>query len=164
MILQSHKMLAAVIIGLLLLVTAAVTMAEDFVNDGRLNAAFHMGGSAIYCVDEYFTVSNVYTKGGIRVLGANGQQELFVSFIAILGAGEPPVVDTLLGTGRNAYGPLNLWRMTSGEFVLSGVDEHGKEYFFYFSTCEPQLPNTDTNAGDVAGSNNDKSESIPLSG
>ncbi len=46
-----------------------------------------------------------------------------------------PLVNTLLGEGMGPYGPLQLYRLTSGEFSLVGYEEPGKQFQFIWKGC-----------------------------
>jgi len=108
--------------------------------DGRINQIAHLGGAVLYCVDQNFNPANRYDEGGIRLLDSDGQQLLFVPAAEIAAAGASPSENTVLGVGESAFGPVTLYRLTSGEFHLSGFDEHGKLYAFLWEGCGPVGP------------------------
>jgi hypothetical protein len=109
-------------------------------SDGRINQIAHLGGAALYCVDQNFNPANRFDDGGIRLLDSDGQELLFVPAADIDAVGAAPSENTVLGVGESAFGPVTLYRLTSGEFHLSGFDEHGKLYAFVWQGCGPVGP------------------------
>ncbi|MGL4649983.1 MAG: hypothetical protein ACRC1H_11285, partial [Caldilineaceae bacterium] len=63
--------------GLALILVSGLVMVAAQETDGRVNPVEHVGGAAVYCVDETFTPAANWSDGGIRVLDANGQELLF---------------------------------------------------------------------------------------
>lgn len=105
-------------------------------DDGRLNQVHHMGGAAIYCVDLTGAPTMDYREGGLRVTDDNGQEMLFIPAATIDAIGPAPAQNTLLGqTERMWYGnvPIAVYRLSSGELQMNGMDEHGKLVEFIFS-------------------------------
>lgn len=145
---------AGILISLILITGILIANADDgvgYANDGRLNAIFHMGGSAIYCVNRYLDPTSSYDDGGIRVLSINGQEQMFVPASKIAETGDHPAVDTMLAESTNAYGVLRLFRLTGGEFMLNGIDEHGNPFWFIFKDCLPQGPAVSGSSGGGGG-------------
>ncbi len=107
--------------------------------DGRINETALLGGAAIYCIDATNQPAANYGGGGIRVLEAEGlpmggEELLFVPDTRIDDV-DVPLVNTLLGEGTGPYGPLQLYRLTSGEFTLVGYEEPGKQFQFTWKGC-----------------------------
>ncbi|MBE2182731.1 MAG: hypothetical protein IAE89_04830 [Anaerolineae bacterium] len=104
--------------------------------DGRINEVDHLGGLAVYCVDAHMNPASAYNAGGIRVLDGNGDEVLFVTHETIVEV-DIPETNTLLGEANAAYGTLALYRLTSGEFQINGVDEFSKLFEFIWRECTP---------------------------
>lgn len=105
-------------------------------SDGRLNQVHHMGGAAIYCVDLQGRPTMDYREGGLRVTDNTGQEMLFIPAATIDEVGTAPAQNTLLGqTERMWYGnvPIAVYRLTSGELQMNGMDEYGKLVEFIFN-------------------------------
>ncbi len=124
--------------GLCLIVFTAILLVQATVaaSDGRINEVDHLGGMAVYCVDENKNPDTHYTDGGIQVLDQDGGEVLFVSNETIVDV-DVPETNTLLGEADLFQGPLSLYRLTSGEFQLNGVDEHSKPFEFVWEECTP---------------------------
>lgn len=138
----------------LLLVTALVLsslmIAAAQPTDGRINQIAHLGGAAVYCVDENFNPSNNYGDGGIRVLDIDGQELLFVPAAEIDAAGEFPAEPVVLGEASGPYGPMTLYLLPNNDFQLNGVDEHGKEFAFPWRGCAGVGPAAPASVGTSA--------------
>jgi hypothetical protein len=132
----------------LLLIAVVPALADDPTNlpdgyhdqgvvhdDGRLNQIHHMGGAMIHCVDATGHPTMDYHEGGLRVSDDHGQEMLFIPAATIDEIGPNPAQNTLLGqTERMWYGnvPIAVYRLTSGELQMNGMDEHGKLVEFIF--------------------------------
>lgn len=132
----------------LLLIAVVPALADDPTNvpdglidqgvvhgDGRLNQIHHMGGAMIHCVDASGNPTMDYHEGGLRVSDDTGQEMLFISAVTMDEIGPTPAVNTLLGqTERMWYGnvPIAVYRLSSGELQMNGIDEHGKLVEFIF--------------------------------
>jgi hypothetical protein len=128
------------LLGLALIVVSGLVMVAAQSGDGRVNPAEHVGGAAVYCVDSTFTPADHWSDGGIRVLDANGQELLFTPAADIIAGGDPPTETLQVGSGANAYGGLTLFYRPDSKFVLTGVDEHGKDFEFVWGGCGYTLP------------------------
>lgn len=124
----SFVVLAALLFSSLMLVAAQET-------DGRVNPVEHVGGAAVFCVDAEFNPAAHWTDGGIRVLDAKGQELLFAAAEVIQNAGDTQSEPVLVGTGANAFGPLELYLLPNESFQLSGTDEWGKAFDFVWGGC-----------------------------
>ncbi len=142
--LQSNRRTAPLILGALVIVVllfGGLMLVAAQETDGRVNAVEHVGGAAVYCVDENFEpAADNWSDGGIRVLDAQGQELLFAPAADIIAAGDPPEETVLVGEGANAYGPLTLYYMPNSKFQLNGIDEHGKDFEFIWGGCGYQAP------------------------
>jgi len=121
-------LLATLLFSSLMLVAAQET-------DGRVNPVEHVGGAAVYCVDADFNPAPYWNEGGIRVLDARGQELLFTPAEDIQNAGGEPGEPVQVGSGANAFGPLELWLLPKGTFQLNGTDEWGKAFEFVWGGC-----------------------------
>jgi hypothetical protein len=128
----------ALVVALVLVSSLMLVAAQE--TDGRVNPVDHVGGAAIYCVDETFTPAANWNDGGIRVLDAAGQELLFAPAADIIAAGEPPEATVAVGSGANAFGGLTLYVRPDTKFVLTGVDEHGKDFEFVWAGCGYSMP------------------------
>jgi hypothetical protein len=130
-------LVAVMLFGGLLLVAAQET-------DGRINTVEHVGGAAVYCVDQNFAPASDWHNGGIRVLDADGQVLLFAPADEIIVAGDPPEETLMVGEGANPFGPLTLYFRPDSKFQLNGTDEHGKAFLFVWLDCgslpQPGVP------------------------
>jgi hypothetical protein len=106
-------------------------------DDGRINLVEHLGGRAVYCVDENKQPDVHYDQAGILVLSSTGAEELFVSNARVVEVGEP--AETTLLSEANG---LALYRLGGSPwyFQLNGVDEHGKEFAFQWLECDRSAP------------------------
>ncbi len=125
--------LGALVLAVLLFGGLALVAAQE--TDGRVNSTEHVGGAAVYCVDQNFDPATDWHNGGIRVLDANGQELLFAPAADVIAAGDPPEETVMVGEGANAYGPLTLYFMPNSKFQLNGTDEHGKDFEFVWDGC-----------------------------
>jgi hypothetical protein len=128
----------ALLVSLWAVLVAGVVFVSAQTNgrlDGRINInPLNLGGSSVYCVDQFFRPSDWYATGGIRVLGPTGQEQLFVTD-DVIDQVDIPAVITLLGTGANEYGPLELYRHPNRDFRLTGFDEFGKPWEMIWQGC-----------------------------
>ncbi|MBL8145877.1 MAG: hypothetical protein JNL34_05780 [Anaerolineae bacterium] len=124
----SVVVLMALLFSSLMLVTAQET-------DGRVNPVEHVGGAAVFCVDADFNPAAHWTDGGIRVLDAEGQELLFAAAEVIQNSGRTPGEPVQVGTGANAFGPLELLLLPNESFQLNGTDEWGKSFEFVWGGC-----------------------------
>lgn len=127
-----------IVVGLIVLATvffSSLMLAAAQETDGRINPVEHVGGAAVFCVDANFTPSDQWNEGGIRVLDAHGQELLFASADVIHQADLESGSPVLVGTGANAYGPLELFVLPSTNFQLNGTDEWGKSFEFVWGGC-----------------------------
>lgn len=105
-------------------------------DDGRINLVHHLGGDAVFCTGANNVASDSYVNGGIQLLNSNGQQLFFVPAATIDAVPEMPLVDTRIAQGWGTFGPVELWRLTNGNFSLVGQDEHSKPFSFQWTACE----------------------------
>ncbi|MFN8378012.1 MAG: hypothetical protein U0452_05010 [Anaerolineae bacterium] len=136
-----------IVVGLIVLATllfSGLMLASAQESDGRVNPVEHVGGAAVYCVDENLAPAAHWSDGGIRVLDAHGQELLFVPAADIEAAGDPPEEPVLVGTGANAFGTLQLIVLPNSKFQLNGTDEWGKSFEFVWGGCgyTPESPVT----------------------
>ncbi|MBC7811503.1 MAG: hypothetical protein H7175_10165 [Burkholderiales bacterium] len=123
------KSLVSVLVIIMMLMSAVVVSADG---DFRINLVAPLGGTAIYCVDSLgFATDRYGNNGGISVQHL-GEVTFTVSQNTIDTVGIP-AQNTLLGEGSNIYGPIALYRLTSGEFQVNGNDETGKLFEFIFT-------------------------------
>jgi hypothetical protein len=131
-------------LGVFALVFAVVAIAalsgvmatQALEDDGRINLVHHLGGDAVFCTGANNIASDSYVNGGIQLLSASGQQLFFVPAATINAVPEMPLVNTRIAQGWGTFGPVELWRLTNGDFTLVGQDEHGKPYNFQWTGCE----------------------------
>jgi hypothetical protein len=132
------------IVGFILLTVGTIVLAQQ--SDGRVNPNTHVGGDALYCVDENYapTLQLPLTEGGFRLLNKNGQELWFVpaadvaAALAIATPGGSPV---LIAAEAGSYGATELYTYKGGAgevyFVFIGFDEHGKSNSLTFRSCVP---------------------------
>lgn len=128
------------LLGAALVMVSGLVMVTAQETDGRVNPVEHVGGAAVYCVDETFTPAAHWSNGGIRVLDVNGQELLFAPAADIIAQGDPPEETIQVGSGANAYGDLTLFYRPDSKFVLTGTDEHGKDFEFVWGGCGYTAP------------------------
>lgn len=132
----SRKLLVTVgLVALALALFSGLMLVAAQESDGRVNPVEHVGGAAVYCVDELFSPAAHWNDGGIRVLDAKGQELLFAPAADIEAAGNPPKEPVLVGSGANAFGTLELLVLPNTDFQLNGTDEHGKSFEFVWGGC-----------------------------
>lgn len=117
------------------LALSGVMATRAYEDDGRINLVNHLGGDAVFCAGADMAASDSYVNGGIRLLSASGQELFFVPAATIDAVPELPLVDTRIAQGWGTHGPVELWRLTNGDFSLVGQDEHGKQYIFQWTGC-----------------------------
>ncbi len=133
-----NALLLAIAIVMIATIAHIVAAAPD--NDGRINVAPHLGGDVVYCVDANRNVTSNPASAGLRLLNLNGVELFYVSARSIAAVPEFPAQNTLIATGKGSFGAVSLYRLTSGQFQLNGVDEHGKGYSFIWNDCTPVNP------------------------
>ncbi|MFN8378013.1 MAG: hypothetical protein U0452_05015 [Anaerolineae bacterium] len=133
----SHPRSALLLAFVAIVLAGGLTLVAAQSNDGRVNPDDFAGGTAIYCVDSFYAPAAHWSDGGIWVLDANGQELIFVSAENIEAASEDVTSETpvLIGTGESAFGPLELYLLSSGEFQLTGFEDEGKPFSFLWGGC-----------------------------
>jgi hypothetical protein len=135
---KRHVAVPGAVISLALLAILAILL-PGFVlaDDGRINLVEHLGGRAVYCVDENKQPDVHYDRAGILVLSSTGVEELFVPNARVIEVGEP-AENTLLGESNG----LALYRLGGFPwyFQLNGVDEHGNPFVFQWLECDRSAP------------------------
>ncbi len=135
-----------VLLALVFSIGLTLVVAEGgYPADGRINVGDHVGGNAVYCLNEKGQASGSY-EGGITILSTQGKTLLLADarvvdtpFQAAL-SGEL-TENMLIASAPDAYGrPLDLYVLTTGELQLNGYDEHGKPFAFIWQGCEAVLP------------------------
>jgi len=121
------------IAAIILLLNVVAAQAVD--NDGRINLVYHLGGDVIYCVDANWTPADSYAEGGLQLLNESGQKLFFVPAADIDAVPELPDANMVIVEGSGSYGTVTLWRLSNGNFALTGVDEHGNAYQFEWTGC-----------------------------
>lgn len=129
--LNNKRSVGLIVVIVVLISIAGIVWVSAQDDDGRINPDALLGGSAIYCVDP---AAGANASGGILVLDASGNELLFVTARHIDAVGVP-AVNTVLGKASGSYGPMQLYRLTSGEFALFGYEEPGKPFHFVWAGC-----------------------------
>ena len=132
------------IVGLIVILMIVMAAGVLAVKDGRINEVAHAGGNVLYCWDDHNLITNDYSTGRIVALSPGGQLLLeadgaeLARLVALANAGqlaETQLVTT--ATDRFGTGEISLWVRTTGQFMLTGTDEHGKAFDFQWRGCQP---------------------------
>lgn len=135
-----------ILLAFILLIGLTLVFAQSgYPADGRINVSDHVGGNAVYCLDEKGQASGNY-EGGITVVSTQGKTLLLADPRAVDTPRQAALQDELteniqVASALDAYGrSLDLYILTSGELQLNGYDEHGKPFVFIWTGCEAVLP------------------------
>ncbi len=131
---------SAVLFAVLVMVSGVIAQ----ISDGRINEVAHAGGNVLYCWDDNGLVTTDYSTGRIVALSPDGQLLLdadgaeLARLVALAESGELAETQRVTtATDRFGTGEISLWVRTTGQFMLTGTDEHGKAFDFQWRGCQP---------------------------
>nr|PZN49387.1 MAG: hypothetical protein DIU68_20145 [Chloroflexota bacterium] len=91
----------------------------------------------VYCADAEGRPARSYSEGGLRVANSEGVPLFSIPASVIDEVPPLPFVDTLIVAEEGAFGEIALYRLASGQFELTGLDENGQHFIFVWRGCEP---------------------------
>lgn len=131
----------APLMGLLLLialfvVVSGVVLLRADANSRRPVEAAPPAADIVYCVDADAHPAADYSAGGLQIANSLGTPLFFIPAGVIAEVPAIPAVDTLIAAGPGSFGQLEIYRLATGQFELTGPDPRGQRFIRVWFECE----------------------------